>query len=80
MRLAPGDMQFVYNHTNLHDRTGFTDWPDPEQRRHLLRLWLSLPDDRTLPPVFDERYGSVEVGNRDGIVVEGACLVAPLLP
>lgn len=52
MRLAPGDMQFVYNHTNLHDRTGFTDWPDPEQRRHLLRLWLSLPDDRTLPPFF----------------------------
>ena len=80
MRLAPGDMQFVYNHTNLHDRTGFTDWPDPEQRRHLLRLWLSLPDDRTLPPVFAERYGSVEVGNRGGIVVEGACLVAPLLP
>jgi len=80
MRLAPGDMQFVYNHTNLHDRTGFTDWPEPEQRRHLLRLWLSLPDDRTLPPVFAERYGSVEVGNRGGILVEGTRLVAPLSP
>ena len=80
MRLAPGDMQFVYNHTNLHDRTGFTDWPEPEQRRHLLRLWLSLPDDRTLPPVFAERYGSVEVGNRGGILVKGTRLVAPLSP
>lgn len=80
MHLAAGDMQFVYNHTNLHDRTGFIDWPDPEQRRHLLRLWLALPEDRALPPVFAERYGSVEVGNRGGILVAGMRLVAPLSP
>ena len=43
MQLQPGDMQFVYNHSQLHDRTGFTDWPDPAKRRHLLRLWLSIP-------------------------------------
>jgi hypothetical protein len=61
-------------------RTGFTDWPDPEQRRYLLRLWLSLPDDWTLLPVFAEHYGSVEVGNRGGILVEGTRLVAPLSP
>ncbi|CAB4905415.1 unannotated protein [freshwater metagenome] len=24
----------------LHDRTSFVDWPEPERRRHLLRLWL----------------------------------------
>ncbi len=41
MRLRPGDMQFVYNHALLHDRTGFRDWPD-RRRRHLLRLWLIL--------------------------------------
>lgn len=80
MRLAPGDMQFVYNHTNLHDRTGFLDWPDPARRRHLLRLWLSLPGDRPLPPVFAERYGSTAVGNRGGIIVEGTELNAPLAP
>ncbi|MEM6662864.1 MAG: TauD/TfdA family dioxygenase, partial [Pseudomonadota bacterium] len=57
MRLAPGDMQFVYNHHMLHDRTGFEDWPDPAERRHLLRLWLSLPEDRPLPPCFSQRYG-----------------------
>ncbi len=45
MMLAPGDMQFVHNHTLLHDRTGFADWPEPE-RRHLLRSWLSVPCDR----------------------------------
>ncbi|MFO7920743.1 MAG: TauD/TfdA family dioxygenase [Nioella sp.] len=78
MRLEPGDMQFVYNHAQLHDRTGFTDWPQPDRRRHLLRLWLSLPGDRDLPPCFAERYGSIEVGNRGGIIVPGTRLTAPL--
>ena len=50
MRLAPGDMQFVYNHAQLHDRTGFTDWPDPDKRRHLFRLWLSPTGDRVARP------------------------------
>lgn len=78
MRLQPGDMQFVYNHAQLHDRTGFTDWPDPARRRHLLRLWLSAPGDRALPPVFAQRYGSLEVGNRGGIVTSATRLHAPL--
>ena len=77
MRLAPGDMQFVYNHTNLHDRTGFTDWPDPAQRRHLLRLWLSLPGDRELPPIFAQRYGSITIGNRGGIITKATRLHVP---
>ena len=78
MRLEPGDMQFVYNHAQLHDRTAFTDWPQPDRRRHLMRLWLALPGDRDLPPCFAERYGSIEVGNRGGIIVPGATLTAPL--
>ena len=80
MRLRPGDMQFVYNHTNLHDRTAFRDWPEPERRRHLLRLWLSLPDDRPLPPVFAERYGSIDIGNRGGVIIKGTRLNVPLEP
>ncbi len=78
MQLAPGDMQFVYNHAQLHDRTGFTDWPDPAKRRHLLRLWLSVPGDRALPPVFAQRYGSLEIGNRGGIITKETRLHAPL--
>lgn len=76
MRLEPGDMQFVYNHPLLHDRTAFVDWPEPERRRHLLRLWLSIPGDRPLPPCFAQRYGSIEVGNRGGIVVRRATVGA----
>ncbi len=41
MEYRPGDMQFVYNHTILHDRTAFEDWPEPERKRHLPRLWLA---------------------------------------
>lgn len=69
MRLAPGDMQFVHNHSLLHDRTGFTDWPDPEDRRHLLRLWLAVPGDRPLPDCFAQRFGSTTIGDRGGIIV-----------
>ncbi|PHQ67991.1 MAG: taurine catabolism dioxygenase TauD [Sneathiella sp.] len=78
MQLQPGDMQFVYNHALLHDRAGFTDWPDPKKRRHLLRLWLSLPGDRPLPKSFKQRYVSIEIGNRGGIIVEGTKLNVPL--
>ena len=64
-------MQFVHNHTILHDRTAFEDWPEPERKRHLLRLWLAAPGARPLPPVYAERYGSVEIGNRGGIICPG---------
>jgi len=72
MRLKRGDMQFVYNHSLLHDRTGFTDCSAPDQRRHLLRLWLSMPGDRPLPECFTQRYGSIEIGNRGGVIVDSA--------
>ena len=80
MSFQPGDMQFVHNHTILHDRTAFEDWPEPERKRHLLRLWLAAPGARPLPPAYAERYGSVEVGNRGGIICEGTRLHAPLEP
>lgn len=69
MQLEAGDMQFVYNHGQLHDRTAFTDWPDEAKKRHLLRLWLSVPGDRPLPDVFKQRYGSINIGNRGGITL-----------
>jgi hypothetical protein len=77
MDLEPGDMQFVYNHGLLHDRTGFQDWDDPKQKRHLLRLWLSIPGDRSLPEIFSTRFGTVEIGNRGGIIVRGTMPTIP---
>jgi hypothetical protein len=78
MEFLPGDVQFVHNHTVLHDRTAFEDWPEPERKRHLLRLWLAPREARPLPPVFAERFGSATPGDRGGVGVKGAKLVAPL--
>jgi hypothetical protein len=78
MEFRPGDVQLVHNHTILHDRTSFVDWPDPARRRHLLRLWLAAAGARPLPATFAQRYGSVIVGDRGGIMVRGTRLHAPL--
>jgi len=77
MELEPGDMQFVYNHALLHDRTGFHDWDEPSRKRHLLRLWLSISGDRPLPEIFATRFGTVEIGNRGGIIVRGTTPTIP---
>ena len=78
MAFEAGDMQFLCNHVILHDRTAFEDWPEPERRRHLLRLWLCPPEGRRLPEAFAARYGSIRAGDRGGIVVKDAVPVVPL--
>jgi len=50
MHFEPGDVQLISNHFILHARTAYEDWAEPERRRHLLRLWLSLrPEPSALP-------------------------------
>lgn len=44
MSFNPGDVQWVNNHVVLHSRTAFEDFVEPDRKRHLLRLWLKLPD------------------------------------
>ena len=36
----PGQVQLIDNRALGHKRTGFRDWPDPERKRLLIRLWL----------------------------------------
>lgn len=38
--LRPGEMFFINNRWILHNRTAFEDFPEPERRRHYVRLWL----------------------------------------
>ena len=62
--VQPGDINILHNHVVLHSRDAFEDWPEPERKRHLYRLWLN--DDahaRPMPDVFRE--------NIQGIWVEG---------
>lgn len=80
MEFLPGDIQLVHNHTVLHSRGDFEDWPEPERRRHLLRLWLAPKEARSLPPAFAQRYGSLTVGDRGGIVTRETTLKFVLQP
>jgi hypothetical protein len=77
MEFEPGDVQLVHNHTIMHDRTAFEDYPELERKRHLLRLWLAPPSARVLPEVFAERFGSVTPGDRGGVIVPGAIPTIP---
>jgi len=78
MEFQSGDMQFLHNHTLLHDRTAYEDWPEPGRKRHLLRLWLAPATARPLPPVFAQRYGNVVPGYRGGVPSADGRLVAGL--
>ena len=80
MVFEPGDVQILHNHTILHARSEYEDWPEVERKRHLLRLWLSPPDARPLPPIFAECYGSTTIGDRGGIICKHTRLHAPLTP
>lgn len=81
MEFRPGDMQFLLNHATLHSRTAYEDWPEPERRRHLLRLWLACADGPALPSYMTERFqGRTASGRPDGIHLPGVPLKANLQP
>ncbi len=81
MDFRPGDMQFLCNHSIFHSRTSYEDWPEPERRRHLLRLWLSSPEGPALPPsITNDFQGATASGRPDGIHIPGTPLIAPLEP
>jgi Taurine catabolism dioxygenase TauD, TfdA family len=42
MDFQPGDVQWLRNCFVLHKRTAYEDYPEPERKRHLLRLWLAI--------------------------------------
>lgn len=54
MDFEPGDMQFLNNYVTLHDRTAYED--DPQRKRHLMRLWLAVPNPRKLAPGVNWHY------------------------
>lgn len=60
MDFLPGDVQFLNNFVSLHSRAGYED--DPNKKRHLLRLWLSVPNSRPLDKSFLPLYRAVEAG------------------
>jgi hypothetical protein len=51
--MEPGDVIVANNYDLLHGRSAFQDGPAETEGRHMLRLWLSLPNGRSLPPIFE---------------------------
>jgi alpha-ketoglutarate-dependent taurine dioxygenase len=39
LTIQRGQIQYLNNHRFAHSRTPFRDGPDPERKRHLIRLW-----------------------------------------
>jgi len=68
MDFRPGDIQWLSNYAALHSRTSFVDWPEPQRRRHLLRLWLRRPGGRPLAPDFGKN--AVVRGRADQTVAD----------
>jgi hypothetical protein len=62
MDLEPGDVQLLNNHVVYHARTTYEDDPAPGRDRFLMRLWLSMPNSRALPPGFEALWGAIEPG------------------
>lgn len=62
MALERGDMQLLNNYVTLHSRTPFEDYDEPDCKRHLLRLWLAVPNSQPLPDDWVEYYGDVRAG------------------
>ena len=64
MDFQEGDIQLLNNHTTMHARTAFDDYDEPARQRHLLRMWIAVPDERRRPlaSALDDRYALVRRG------------------
>lgn len=73
IRQEPGDILLLNNWVTLHRRTAFEDFADRQRRRHIMRIWLSVPGSRPIDPLFKENYGATEAGAiRGGMRRQGA--------
>ena len=57
MMLEPGDLLLANNYAVMHSRTSFEDFDEIEKRRKLVRLWVKMPNARTLAPDFPGQNG-----------------------
>jgi hypothetical protein len=64
MDFQEGDLQLINNHTMLHAREAYEDYPEPGRERHLLRMWIAIDDARRRPLAasLSSRYQLVRAG------------------
>ncbi|MGQ0543712.1 MAG: TauD/TfdA family dioxygenase [Betaproteobacteria bacterium] len=61
MEFEPGDVQILNNSVIMHCRTGYQDWPEPERKRLLWRLWLRVPELRPMSPFVKQWVNGIRV-------------------
>jgi hypothetical protein len=78
----PGDIQYLHNHVVFHARTAYLDPPPPRPKRHLMRMWLSAPDGRELPPALLGKWPAIVRGTRRGgaVIAPDREWIVPLEP
>ena len=68
--MKKGDILFLNNWITLHRRTAFKDFIESTKKRHLLRIWLSVPNSRPIHSAFRDNFGAVEAGALRGGIKE----------
>ncbi|MBS0224401.1 MAG: TauD/TfdA family dioxygenase [Proteobacteria bacterium] len=66
MTLEPGDLQLINSHVTYHGRTPFEDDAASGHDRLLLRLWLSMANNRALPRGHEVLWRNIEAGQLRG--------------
>jgi Taurine catabolism dioxygenase TauD, TfdA family len=66
MVLEAGDLQLINSHVTYHGRTPFEDDASSGHDRLLLRLWLTMPNNRPLPEGHEILWRSIEAGQPRG--------------
>lgn len=70
MTLEPGDLQLINSHVTYHGRTSFTDEFESGHSRLLLRLWLTMPNNRPLPKGHEVLWREIEAGRPRGGIAQ----------
>jgi len=55
MSFRTGDLQLLNNYVVMHARTEYEDHPEPDRKRDLIRLWLTIDRDLGLPESTSDR-------------------------
>ncbi len=66
MTLEPGDLQLINSHVTYHGRTPFEDDAGSGHDRLLLRIWLTMANNRPLPAGHEILWRNIEAGQPRG--------------
>ena len=77
MTLAPGDLQLINSHVTYHGRTPFEDDAAGGMDRLLLRLWLTMPDNRPLPAGHEILWQNIEARTPRGGILQTTASSGP---